>query len=112
MEFIKTIGPRRRGKRAGFGTLRISDGFISLKLNAPEMQIDKIGVIKGGIGVVLKQSIIPKKTPSVASRYKYDEDTIPVELQGEKYRFSIPAEKLSDTEYVFMFKNAKMLNKK
>ena len=110
MEFIKTFG--ERGRKGGIGSACISDGFVRIRINVPNTKCETIGAIKDGIGVIIKSCEKERKTKYATACVKYDKEFIPVNLQGDCYRFSIPAEKISDTEYVFMFKKAKMLNKK
>ena len=111
MEFIKPIVRRRGGHVAGFGSLIISNGYLRIRINVSNTKIKDIGIIKGGIGVVLEESK-NRKTNVVQNIIRYETDDIPVELRGEKYKFRIKAEKISDMEYVFYFKKAEMLNKK
>ena len=113
MEFIKDFKVRK-GREIGAGSLYIVNGFLKLRINAPNAHLEKMGAIKDGIGCVIKSSNKDKnkKTPYISARYKYESDWIPENFQYEGYRFTIPAEKISDTEYVFMFNNAKMKNKK
>lgn len=111
MEFIKTLNKDFSGRKGGDGTLIIADGYLRVRLNDRNIAMSEMGIIKDGVGVVVKKTKTPRNSPLFVVR-KYSEDDIPVNLQGEKYRFVIPAKKISDTEYVFMFNNAKMLNKK
>lgn len=112
MEFIKPINRQRGGNHvAGIGSLIISNGYLRIRINAPETRLKDIGLIKGGIGVVLEESK-NRKIKCVQNKIKYEEDDIPVELRGEGYRFRIKAEKVSDMEFAFYFKKAEMLNKK
>jgi len=111
MEFTKKIN-RCGGRKGGYGALIIANGFIKIRITTSNAVLKEAGLIKGGIGVVIKKGIEGRKTKYVANKMKYDKEDIPVELQGTKYRFRIPAEKLSDTEFVFKFDKAVMLNKK
>lgn len=111
MEFIKPIIRRRGGHVAGVGSLIISNGYLRIRINVPNAKIKDIGLIKGGIGVVLKESK-NRKMKFVQNIIKYEDGDIPVELRGEGYKFRIKAEKISDMEFVFYFKKADMLNKK
>lgn len=107
MNFIKDFNVRK-GREPGFGSLCIANGFLKLKINVPNAHIVKIGATKDGIGCIIKTGDKNKKTPYVATCFRYDKDWLPVNFQGEGYKFSIPAKKISDTEYEFMFCNAKM----
>ena len=110
MEFIKTFNHSSGGRTKENGSLIICDGELRIKVNEPNSAIEEYGVIKDGIGVVIKKE--DRKTPYLKTVIKYNEDDIPINLQGESYKFKIPAEKLSDTEFVFRFEKAVMLNKK
>jgi len=112
MNFVKTLKPRRGGRYSGDGSVIIADGVIAIRIPTNKFSFKEIGIIKDGIGVELEKSSKKRTAPNLFTRRCFESDDIPVELQGEKYRFRIPGEKISDTEYVFMFKKAKMLNKK
>ena len=112
MDFIRIIPRTRRGETKGFGSLIICDGMLRITINEPNSYLKEIGVIQDGIGAILEKSNKKKKTPYVKNVLPYSENDIPIHLQGEKYKFSIPAKKISDNEFVFMFKDAVMLNKK
>lgn len=112
MNFVKTLEKRRGGRYGGDGSVIIAENHIDIRIPDNKVDIKEIGIIKDGIGVVVKPSKLKRKAPNIFTRRVFDSGDIPVELQGEKYRFRIPGEKISDTEYVFMFKKAKMLNKK
>ena len=111
MEFTKNFGVRK-GREPGFGSLYITNGLLKVRINVQNAHIVEMGAIKNGIGCVVKTGDKARKTPYVSACFKYEEDWIPIELQGEGYKFAIPAEKISDTEYAFMFNKAKMKNKK
>lgn len=113
MEFIKTFTiPRGCGKKAELGTLVISEGKLKIKINDNKVHIKQIGRTTEGIGVVVEADDVSRKTSRITSIFQYNPEDIPENFQGKGYRFSIPATKLSDTEYEFKFCNAKMLNKK
>ena len=113
MEFIKTFNiTGGRGKKAGLGTLVISESKLKIKINDNKVHIKQIGRTAEGIGVVVESDNDNRKTSYVQSVFKYDNSDIPENFQGQEYRFSIPATRISDTEYEFKFCNAKMLNKK
>ena len=114
MEFIKTfdIAGHRTGRIPGFGSLAIRNGKIIININDNTVHIKQIGRTKDGIGVVVEKDDIKRKTKRIMSTFEYEEDYIPIEFQGEGYTFIIPASKLSDTEYEFKFRNARMTNKK
>ena len=110
MEFIRTFNHKIGGRIKENGSLIICDGELRIKVNESNSTIEEYGIIKDGIGVVIKKA--KRKTPYIKTILKYNEDDIPINLQGESYKFKIPAEKLSDTEFVFKFDKAIMLNKK
>ena len=111
MDFIKNFNVRK-GREPGFGSIYIDKGYMKIRINVSNAHIIDMGLIDGGIGCVIKTGDKNRKTPYVAACIKYEKDWIPSELQGTGYKFSIPAKKLSDTEYAFMFNSAKMKNKK
>lgn len=111
MNFIKDFNVRK-GREPGFGSLYIANGFLKLRINVPNAHVEAMGAVEDGIGCVIKAGDKNRKTPYIATCFKYEKDWLPCNFQGEGYRFSIPAKKISDTEFVFLFKNAKMLNKK
>ena len=112
MEFIKSIARNRTGRIASAGSLIIANGTLRLRITEPNAILKDIGLIKDGIGVVIEKGIKGRKTKYVSNIIKFEKEDIPVELQGTKYRFRILAEKISDTEFVFKFDKAVMLNKK
>ena len=112
MQFIKTFKLSRGGCKAQLGSLIICNGKLHLRIRQPKAILEEFGFIEGGTGAVISLGHEDKKTPYILKIVPYDPKDIPIELQGQKYRFKIPAEKISDTEYVFMFDKACMLNKK
>ena len=111
MEFIKNFNIRR-GREPGCGSIYITNGCLKVRINVPNAHVTDMGLIDGGIGCVITTGDKNRKTPYVAASMKYQKDWLPPELQGAGYKFTIPAQKLSDTEYAFLFCNAKMTNKK
>ena len=112
MNFVKTLEIRRSGRYSGEGSVVIADGVIAVRIPTNKFSFKNIGIIKDGIGVELEKSSKKRTAPNIFTTRHFESDDIPIELQGEKHRFRIPGEKISDTEYVFMFKKAKMLNTK
>jgi len=84
----------------------------TLKSQSIIIQFKQIGRTEKGIGVIVEKDDVKRKTNHITALFKYNNDYIPENFQGECYVFRIPAEKLSDTEYEFKFCNAKMKNKK
>jgi len=112
MNFIKTLEKRTSGRYNGDGSIVIANGVIAIRIPTNKFSFKEIGIIKDGIGVELEKSTKKRTSPGIFTTRHFEEADLPVELQGDKYRFRIPGEKISDTEYVFMFKKAKMLNTK
>ena len=112
MKFIKTLEKRRGERYEGNGSIIIANNRLAIRISDNKVDVKDVGIIEGGIGIVVEKSNKKRNSPCIFSSRHFESTDIPVELQGEKYRFRIPGEKISDTEYVFMFKKAKMLNKK
>lgn len=113
MEFIKTFTiVHGHGKKPELGTLVISEGKLKIKINDNKVHIKQIGRTAEGVGVVVEADDVSRKTSRITSIFQYHPEDIPENFQGEGYRFSIPATRISNTEYEFKFCNAKMLNKK
>lgn len=111
MEFVRSFNVRK-GRESEVGSLRIVNGYLRIRINVPNAHIVKFGATKKGLGCVIQTGDKDRKTPYVSCHYKYEEDWIPANFQGKGYIFSIPANKVSETEYEFLFCNAKMKNKK
>ena len=111
MNFCKTFP---RPKRNLDGSLIIKDGKLFVTINHSNLGFKEIGVLedKSGIGAVMEKDGKSHKTPFIKRIVVYDKEDIPSELQAKEYKFRIFAEKISDTEFVFPFKAAKMMNKK
>lgn len=113
MVFIKQFNQKGgiRGRRTSVGTLIIEGDYINMRIDN-QYRVRERGLIEGGIGCVIEKKTTKSKSPYTLVRVRIDPSYLPEELRGEGYRFWIEGEKLSDTEVVFMFKNARMLNKK
>ena len=109
MNFIKQFGSRG-GRVSTFGSAIIKDGFLKIRIPNTYDIVEK-GFIEGGIGLTVKPCS-PRKSPYTTVHVNIGKDYLPPELCGQNYKFGIPAEKISDTEIVFMFKRAKMLTHK
>lgn len=107
MEFIKTLNTKN--SKRGLGFAKLSNGQIDICLTCEKKKIINVGLINDGIGVELKDSETAAKTPYVQAHRLYDETDIPANLQSEGYKFKIPANQISENEYVFMFKDAVMM---
>lgn len=112
MQFIKTFSRKHSGRVKGIGSLTLCDGKMRFRINVQNAMLKEIGLVEGGIGVEIQESLEERKTPYVANILNYPKDCIPTELQASKYVFRIPAKQLSDTEFVFLFEKAVMVNKK
>lgn len=110
MEFVKTLEMKGSGKKKMLGTCVIRDGQLHFKVNETTMRVKEIGIVEGGIGMELERS--EKQIQFIQCARRFEEGDIPVNLQATGYSFSIPAEKLSETEYVFRFENASMVKRK
>lgn len=110
MEFVKTLEMKGSGKKKMLGTCLIRDGQLHFKVNETSMRVKEIGIVEGGIGMELERS--EKQIQFIQCTRRFEEGDIPVNLQATGYSFSILAEKLSETEYVFRFENASMVKRK
>ena len=111
MNFIKTLEKNRGGKPSSNGYLILSNGQVEIRIKTNTHDISQVGIIEGGIGCVLSKRNEPRQTGITNTTRQLNDGDIPENLMSGGYRFRIPAEKLSDTEYVFMFDKAHMLNK-
>ena len=109
MKFIKHFNTKG-GSVGSFGSAIFGDGYLRIRIPNTFDIVEK-GFIDGGFGLVVKPCE-GRKSPYTTIHTRIDTEYLPQELRGEKYIFGIPAEQISDTEIVFMYKRAKMLNKK
>ncbi len=111
MEFTKILKPKP-GRTASDGTCLIRNGqfLIKIKTDRPTLKIKSVGIVEDGIGVELTEG--NKSLKNCVAIRVFSKEDLPVNLQATGYSFSIPAEKLSETEYVFHFKNASMVTRK
>lgn len=111
MDFIKEF-KQKFGRTANLnGSCVISEGNVNVRFQNTK-EIVKIGIIEGGIGVVTKEKK-PRKSPYTVGIYKnVDVSLYPPELKTKVYKYFIEGEKLGENETVFLFKNAKIMNKK
>ena len=112
MKFVKTFSLNVKGRTSGEGSIIIADRKMAITVKDNTVHIAQVGLTEDGIGVEVEHDDVKRKTPYVKIMIPYTEDDLPEQFQGSDYKFSIPATKLSDTEYLFRFCNAKMLNKK
>ena len=109
MTFIKHFNSRG-GKIASFGSATLEDGFLRIRIPGT-LEIVEKGFIEDGFGLVVRPCE-SKKSKYTLVQTKIDKSFLPAELCAQNYKFGIPAEQISDTEIVFMYKKAKMLTKK
>lgn len=109
MEFIKHFSHgKSRTNRNGSATIK--DGYFFFRLPNDVEVVDK-GYIEGGVGFVVKPC---KPTGSLYRQIqtRVDTEQVPTELCASHYKFRIIGDKISDTEYVFLYKNAVCLTHK
>lgn len=112
MEFINHFNSRggRTSDGSFSGTAIFSDGILIIRLPNTKRVVEK-GYIEGGFGVVT-ESYPPRKSPYTIVKVELDMSYLPNEFHGKNYKFRINAEQTADNEYVFLYKRAKMMNKK
>ena len=114
MKFIKTIEVKHPGRghsKFPNGYIRLSsdDRYFFIKIPVKDKYLGDIGFIEDGIGINLCDCKVKKSIIStIRTLSEEDMGHIPNNLQGSNYKFYIPAEKLSDNEYVFKFDKAIM----
>lgn len=114
MEFLKTFNTSHRGKRSCLASLVIDNSKNQLRIRIYDktMFFDTVGIIENGLGVVLKKRSTDSTditTKYIFRKIHFTELDIPVNLQATGYTFEIEGVKKSDTEYVFLWKDAKMV---
>ena len=114
MEFLKTFNTSHRGKRSCLASLVIdnSNSQLRIRIYDKTMFFDTVGIIENGLGVVLKKRSTDSTditTKYILRKIHFTESDIPVNLQATGYTFEIEGVKKSDTEYVFCWKDAKMV---
>lgn len=111
---FRSVGGFCRDGQKMVGSAIFGDGVLVIRLPNTKAVIEK-GFVEGdfgeGFGVVTKD-IPAKKSPYSYVKTVIDVNDLPVELRGQKYKFRIYAEQLSENEFVFPFSRAKMINKK
>ncbi len=107
MQFTKTLSKKK--KKIGIGYCKITNNEITIFINDGFKQIDEIGFIEGGIGCVLSGRRLKAKTPYTQAQRKYEKEDMPANLRATGYSFRIPATKMNENEFTFMFKDAFML---
>ena len=109
MNFIKHFNSRG-GRVGSLGSALFGDGKLRIRIPNTYNVVEK-GFIDGGFGLVV-EPCGNRKSKYTTVNVNIDPLDLPPELRGKTYKFGIPAEKISDTEFVFLFKKARMLNKK
>ena len=110
MDFIKLFEVKKRGYKNNVGSAIIMNGTLRIRLPNTVSVVDR-GYIEGGIGCVT-EPCVPRKSPYNIYKVDLDTNLIPPELRGREYKFYIPAKQISENEFVFLYKDAKMMNKK
>lgn len=108
MDFIKTFGKQSHA-RMDFGRAILEEGKLEIKIKSKTHNIREVGLIDGGIGCVMEKRDKERDTPVSLTTRNLSDGDIPANLMSTGYKFRIPAEKISDTEYVFMFDKASMV---
>lgn len=111
MDFIKTLAKNKPGRVPSDGCVILSNGQLNVKIKTRTHDVSQVGIIDGGIGCILTERKKERQTEIANATRPVSDGDIPANLMSERYRFRIPGKKLSDTEYVFMFDKAHMLNK-
>ena len=107
MDFIKVLQIKKLG-RAGSAEsyLTISGKELNVFVKNGNCIIKQVGLVEGGVGIVLEEVKTNKKYNLTQARRTIEEGDIPANLQASGYKFRINGDKVSDTEFVFLFKNA------
>lgn len=108
MKFIKQFSSK--GRVNGNGSVTIKDGHFFFRLPSNVEVVEK-GYIEGGIGFVVQPC---KETSSLYRQVqtRIDPDCVPTELRASHYKFRIIGKRISDTEFVFLYKDAVCLTHK
>ena len=112
MNFIKNYSVGRGGSHCELGSVIIRDGTIRLRIRQENATLKEFGIVDGGIGAIISLNEKGRQKKAITKVVPYSPKDIPIELQGKGYCFKISPKKLSDTEYIFLFKDAKMKNHK
>ena len=110
MDFIKKFSMRTNA--IGDGYALIEDGHLTLRIKNKEdisYKIKEAGVIDKGLGCVVEIKKEHSPTPFTQLKLTLNKEDIPANLQAPTYKFRIPSTKISDTEYTFLFKNARTI---
>lgn len=112
MTFVKHFNSKGGGYRGEkmVGSAIFCDGKLIIKLPNTKKVVES-GFIEEGFGVVTN-TVPARKSPYTMIATKINLEDLPIELRGKSYRFRILAEQISENEFVFPFKKAKMMNKK
>lgn len=109
MDFIKKLEKKKKSRISELGYAYLEDSKLTVKVFSKAYSIKDVGIIDGGIGCVMsKRDKECAKEQALTTRNLSDGD-VPANLMSANYKFRIPAEKISDTEYVFMFDKACMV---
>lgn len=108
MNFIKSLDKQKK-KRMDFGRAFLEEGKLEIKIKSKTHDIGEVGIIDGGIGCVMSKRDKERQINLAVTTRVLSDGDVPANLMSAGYRFRIPAEKISDTEYVFMFDKACMI---
>lgn len=109
MEFVQIFTRKNIRKKEG-GSLTIFNDSFTIRVGE-KIKIKTVGLTKEGIGIITKPC--PEKKVKVAVvKLTNLKKILPEEFTGNDYKFRIDGEKINESEYLFKFSNAKMINKK
>lgn len=109
MEFLKIIyGRKNRLMKQGDGAAFLNEGNLRIKIFSESQFITTVGLVDGGIGCNTKESARKNKSGYCQATRQLAEGDVPPNLAASGYTFVIPARKVADNEYVFMFADAWM----
>ena len=109
MEFLKIIyGRKCRLTKKGDGAAFLKEGNLRIKIFSKSRYITTAGLVDGGIGCETEESNCKNKSGYSTATRQLAEGDVPPNLAASGYTFVIPARKVTDSEYVFMFADAKM----
>lgn len=92
-----------------FGCAYLEEGKLEIKIKSKTHDIGAVGIIDGGIGCVMSKRDKERQTDLTTTTRVLSDGDVPSNLMSAGYKFRILAEKISDTEYVFMFDKACMV---
>lgn len=109
MEFVQKFSCTR-GSTKGVGSAIISEDCVIIRVNGNK-RIKEVGTIQDGLGCVT-EDVTDKKSPSAVGHYSHAVEYLPENFKGNGYKFRIEGKQISENEFVYLYKDAKMMNKK